>query len=261
MTETDKRLDKIQKLLAKAERTNHPEEAAAFTAKAQELMTLWAVDDAMLQAARKGAEPEKLERRFVDIDYSPYQTPHEQLLMVVCRTNDVEVVFTKVYDFARTTKSGRGYQQVSRAHLFGHTIDLDFATMLYTSLLLQAEREFRTDEVQFRMKMETSHPGHRIKWRNSFNQGFAHAVAKRLKAAKDATLRQAETIHGTGMALALIDRRTLVKASVADAFPRLRTKQANAGGVAGGQSAGVVAGNRADLGGKGVGSAPKGALR
>jgi hypothetical protein len=48
----DKMLDKVRKLLAKAERAGTEHEAEAFTAKAQELILRYAIDEAMLQ--RKG---------------------------------------------------------------------------------------------------------------------------------------------------------------------------------------------------------------
>ena len=43
----DKMLAKVQALLAKAESTPYPEEAAAFVAKAQELMTRYAIDEVL----------------------------------------------------------------------------------------------------------------------------------------------------------------------------------------------------------------------
>src|SRR5688572_5573226 len=53
MTE-DTIIDKITKLLAKAESTT-PEEAEALTAKATELMMRWSIDEAVIEARRVGA--------------------------------------------------------------------------------------------------------------------------------------------------------------------------------------------------------------
>ena len=54
----DKRLATIRSLLAKAEATDYPEEAEAFFAKASELISRWAIDEAMIWAGedRSGRE-------------------------------------------------------------------------------------------------------------------------------------------------------------------------------------------------------------
>ena len=49
-------LDKVRALLAKAESTEFPEEAEAYTAKAQELMARHRIDRAVLGATGRGSE-------------------------------------------------------------------------------------------------------------------------------------------------------------------------------------------------------------
>lgn len=261
MTTDTKVLDRIRKLLAKAESTTHAEEAAAFTAKAQELMQRHAIDEALL-ASQDGKLREEITTIVVTIDYSPYQSPKEQLLHEIATATDCRAVFTAGYDRDRKTKAG-GYQRVSRASITGYKSDLEFVELLYTSLLLQQESAFRAPDVQDRMFIETSHPGHRIKWRNSFAMSFADRIGQRMRQARAATRQQAqaEAPTGTSVALVLADRKALVDQAFNEKYPKLRTKHSSSGGYASGSAAGRAAGDRANLGGTGVGSSTKGALR
>src|SRR5215831_9905788 len=59
---------KIDAMLRKAESTNHPEEADAFIRSAQALMTKYAIDEAMLESARRAkgeGRDEIVEEEFV----------------------------------------------------------------------------------------------------------------------------------------------------------------------------------------------------
>ena len=258
MTVNEKQLDKIRKLLAKAESTTHPEEARAFTEKAQELITQWSIDEAMLAVGRNAGGGTPSTSRTI-IDYSPYQGPKEALLSVVAAANRCRVVFTKTYDRTRVTKSGR-YQQVSLATLIGFPSDLQATEVLYTSLLLQSEREFQQPSVQAAMFEETWHPGHRIRWRNAYVLGYTQQISKRLHEAKKATEQKAETAT-PGTALVLVDRGKLVDARTQEMFPRLVSNQMSAGqGGGSGRSHGAAAANRANLGQTGVAGA-RGALK
>ena len=57
MTDDDRRLSTIRALLAKAEATEYPDEAEAFFAKASELISRWAIDEAMLWAGTDCVRP------------------------------------------------------------------------------------------------------------------------------------------------------------------------------------------------------------
>src|SRR5690606_31701227 len=60
----DRRLDTIRALLAKAEATDFPEEAEAFFAKASELISRWAIDEALLWAGADASgreQPDELQ--------------------------------------------------------------------------------------------------------------------------------------------------------------------------------------------------------
>ena len=77
-------LNRIRTLLAKAEATEFAAEAETFTAKAQDLMTRHAIDEALLRAA--GDQPIEIEGVRVHI-HNPYATEKVQLLNQVARAN------------------------------------------------------------------------------------------------------------------------------------------------------------------------------
>jgi hypothetical protein len=245
MTEQERILDKVRKLLAKAEGTNNQHEAEAFTAKAQELITEWAITDAMV-AANRGAHSAKATTATIVIDYSPYQGPKEAMLDVVARANNCRVVLAATVDQER--RKGNGYQRVSEATIIGFPADLQAVEILFTSLLLQAERAFLAPDVQVAMAIETSHPGHRIRWRNAFTLGYISGVRHKLAEAKKAAETKAEA-STPGVALVLADRKGLVEQRTVELFPHLRANKMSAGQGAGTAAGhGRIAGKNADLG-------------
>ncbi len=84
-------LAKVRALLAKAESTNFEHEAAALTAKAQELMSRHAIDEAMARGASGGSRDTPLIRRLPVDD--PYAGPKSTLLAVVAAANGVRTVW------------------------------------------------------------------------------------------------------------------------------------------------------------------------
>src|SRR5262249_56557754 len=90
-------LDRVRALLAKAESTEFPEEAEAFTAKAQELMARYSIDHALL-AADTGAADQPTGIR-VGID-NPYEAAKALLLQEVAEANRCRAVWSKQLGFA-----------------------------------------------------------------------------------------------------------------------------------------------------------------
>jgi len=238
----DSRLVKIRALLATAEslaRGGNREAAASYNAKAQELMTRWAIDEALLD------QPDRTDHEIgitkVWLPYSPYQGPQETLLGVVSRVNSCKVVFYQ-------ERCGPENKRGQWAHIAGFTSDRRVVEVLYTSLLLQAAGEFAAPDIQRRMAVETSHPGHRIRWRNAFMTGYIRAVAPRLEAAFRTTVSRAET-STPGVGLVLVDRRAQVTEWSDKEFGSVRTLRSNCGqGAASASAAGRAAGARADIG-------------
>jgi Protein of unknown function (DUF2786) len=114
-------LNRVRALLAKAESTAFPAEAEAYSAKAQELIARHSIDEAL--AAGPAAEVVPFARR-VGVDH-PYENEKAALLHAVAKANHGETVWSPELGF--TT-------------VFGFDGDIDAIELLYTSLLVQANR-------------------------------------------------------------------------------------------------------------------------
>jgi hypothetical protein len=116
-----KMLARIRALLAKAESTGFPEEAEALSAKAQHLMARHSIDAALLSARAAGDGPGA---RRLGVD-RPYEGAKALLLDAVAEANRCQSVWSAEYGFATVV---------------GHAPDLEAVELLYTSLLVQADR-------------------------------------------------------------------------------------------------------------------------
>jgi hypothetical protein len=147
-----KKLATIRALLAKAEATEYAEEADAFTAKAQDLMTRYAIDEALV------AETDSdVQSRRVHID-NPYAAAKAQLLATVGRVNRVKAIWDDEHAVATVV---------------GSPVDLELAEMLFTSLLVQATRAMTEAGA-------VTNAGHRLDRRPSFRRAFLLAYADRI---------------------------------------------------------------------------------
>src|SRR5436309_5704428 len=136
MSELDQRvLDRVRKLLAKAEHAGTPVEGAqAFSAKASALMAAYAIDQALVEAGSTSPTSGPTSRpivRQIEVD-PPYAMPRAVLLDRVARAHRVRVVIGP--DSAGPT-GGSGRRQCT---LVGFPVDLEVVEVLFTSLLLQA---------------------------------------------------------------------------------------------------------------------------
>lgn len=227
-------LERVRGLLAKAESTDFADEAEALVAKAQELMTRHAIDEAWL--ARAGSARGAPGSREVPIP-DPYADAKVRLIAHIARANRARVVWQPA---------------VGRVRVFGFDADLDAVDVLFTSLLVQATRAV------------AAHGSVRDAWgrsrtrsfRRSFLHGFAQRIGERLEAAAQAQVDAAtEAAAADGQALlpVLAARDEEVAAAVAAAFPRLeRMRSSISNGT--GWRAGQAAGAAAVLGGPQVGS-------
>ena len=119
-------LNRVRALLAKAESTDFPAEAEAYSAKAQELIARHSIADAL---AAHTAEVVPYARR-IGVDH-PYESEKAGLLDAVARANRCHTVWSPELGF--TT-------------VFGFDADIDAVELLYTSLLLQGHRAMATAE-------------------------------------------------------------------------------------------------------------------
>lgn len=225
-------LSKVRKLLAKAEDPAcTAAEAAAFTAKAAELIARYGVDRALLAARDPATDP--VGDRIVDV-VAPYALDKAGLLATVA-------------DALRCRSVRRRGDGGFVLHLFGFTSDLERVELLFTSLLVQAAHGLAAAQVP---------PGeHPAAFRRSWLAGFTGAVGSRLREAESAVTRES----GPSTALVLADRSVRVDRRLAETYPRIRTAGARRL-IGGGLAQGAAAGHRANLGGTGLGSAPPDAV-
>ncbi|GAA1782030.1 DUF2786 domain-containing protein [Luedemannella flava] len=192
-------LDRVRGLLAKAESTDYPAEAEAYTAKAQELITRYSLDEALLEA-RAGDAVVPLARR-IGVDH-PYEAEKAALLDAVAAANRCYAVWSPELGFAT---------------VFGFDADIDAVEVLHTSLLVQAHHAMARSEP----------PGGKAgrarlrAYRQSFLVAFAVRIGERFAAAAGATL--AEAVRGVGTAdllPVLASRDEQVRESLRKVFPR-----------------------------------------
>ncbi len=218
-------LHKVRSLLAKAESTTFPDEAEALTAKAQQLMDRHAIDRAVLAAA--GGDESGPEGRTVVIE-APYARPKFQLLTELARANRCRAVWAK---------------HTGEATVIGFPDDQATVELLYTSLLVQATGAMLRAGVGAATRSRS--------FRHSFLVAFASRIGQRLRAASEATVREATRTHGADLLPVLRSREIAVDDLLAQSFPELRTMRVTARDPAG-YAAGHAAADRARLGGDGA---------
>jgi uncharacterized protein DUF2786 len=249
---TDTMLEKVRKLLAKAEDPAcTPHEAAALNDKAAELVAKYGIDRALLAAT--ALESDIVGDQVVAV-LAPYALDKAGLLATVANALRCRSVRRKVW-------RGQGYAY--DMHLFGFASDLERVELLYTSLLVQAAYGIAAAVVP-----EWDNPA---AFRRSWLVGFTQAVGARLRAAEQRAASEAEAserarAHGSDMApravsLVLADRDDLVKRRVDETYPRLLAAEPRRLLGSGGAN-GYAAGRRADLGGVRLGRPdPRGVTR
>jgi hypothetical protein len=251
----EKYADKIDKLLRKAESTT-PEEAEALIAAAQNLMTKYAIDEAMIEAARI-ARGEKASDAIVEEEFvmvSSFRVAFGNLCYSIIVNNNGKAVL--IQDSPRTV-DGKLYKQTYILKVTGFKSDIDRIRLLYTSLQLQAIRAERSWWKENKDRY-LHHKRQGFLDRRQFYFSFASRVGERLREGRLAGEKAAAKEHGTGMELVLLDRKALVKAAYEAAYPNLRSvKSRQASGSLDSHLAGREAGGRADVGGQKLGGSKK----
>lgn len=231
-------LEKIEALLRKAESTEFPEEAQALTAKAEALMTKWAIDAAMLRQADTTVNvAEQVTNVEIIVWSGPTLAPLAMLLYRIVDAHNAQ----SVYWDSREWNEGKGKTMKCRRYkIYGMPESVQAIQMLYASLQIQAANEYASDEVQ-----RERPPGRGPGFKNSFMTGFAVGIGLRLKES-----RQAEIQSSGSTALVLVDEAAIVKT----VFESTHTNLGRAPSLTGGQNgsgfgAGMAASERVSLGG------------
>ena len=257
-------IDKITKLLSKAERCG-PAEAEAFTAKATALMTRWAIDEAVIQA-RRGAL--NIKDEVISKSYGvrgTYWKQHRELGFSIGNAFQFKLL--------QQNWSHRGSDEHGRFTWIGFESDISKAELLYTSLLIQAQRAQRQFANEWRAQYADIMPqAEGFKARRSFLIGFASEVGYRLaEQRRQATVeaQAASDVHdaehdesSTSVALVLMSRQDRVREYYDEKYGKLKAGRGSSidMGRTGGHAAGRRAGAAANLGGTGVSTGTRGSI-
>lgn len=231
-------VDKIRKLLAKAESTTEERERDLFLAKAQELQDKYAVDITLLAAAGQIRQEAVVKLRFCEERNTPLIKAKRELVAWLCEVNRC-----------------KGIMGHRRAYIdvYGHESDAEMVRHLFGSIMLQLQTAMARDERV--LEMTDMRPQQEMKgWRVSYAHGYVRRVGSRLVQAQQAAQTNATPTAGTpGTALVLADRRQAVERHVAEQFGKLRaTRYRNeAHANPHGYQRGDLAGQQADIGGRG----------
>ena len=217
-----KMLGRIRGLLAKAESTQFPAEAEALSAKAQDLMTRYAIDSALLDAGNPRSVIDDVSSRRIMVG-NPYSKSKLLLLHSVCTANGARTVWKKKYLLAT---------------VIGLPVDLDLCELLYTSLLVQSARAL--DEVGDSSTSRTR------SFRHAFLIAYAHRIGERLQDARKRATAAATQHHGSGLVPILAKRSDAVDRVYAARYPSTKTVTFGSNNAQG-WIAGRAAAERADL--------------
>lgn len=248
----EKLLNRVRALLAKADSTEYPAEAEAFTAKAHALMAQYGIEQAQLAATGKIKDEIRVMRINMIGTYTDAKTRLLSAISLACRCRTVR------WSSARSSA-------VSYVDVIGHNTDLQRVELLYTSLLLQATGQLSRQRPPTNVfgELLVSVPTFRRSWYTGFTNEV-RARLERIEAQAAAAAQAAATTTDTGgksTELVLVDRKTAVNLAYNELFgdlPKTKSRQtldANA------YYAGKEAGRRADIGQSRVGGNRQAAIR
>jgi hypothetical protein len=192
-------LGRIRGLLAKAERTEFPDEAEALTAKAQELMTRHAIDVAVLDAEHGTPASGQVRARRVHVD-NPYPEPKVRLLDAIATANGARAIWL---------------ERLGMVTVVGLPVDLDAIELLFTSLLVQATRAMTAAGRAGRERARSS------SFRRAFLTSYAVRIGERLEKARGAAAEEATASRGTDLVPVLRARSEAVDDAFAAMFPEV----------------------------------------
>jgi hypothetical protein len=192
-------LDRVRALLAKAESTEYPREAEALTAKAQQLIALHSIDEALLAGGPGGDAPQAIR---IGVD-APYEEAKAGLLAAVAAANRSRAVWSR---------------ELGHSTVVGFPADLEAVELLYTSLLVQSATALAHADGERSAKR-----GARTRsFRQSFLAAYAARIAERLTKAAETTTQEVAEEEGDLLPV-LAARGEEVERSTERLFPSTTT--------------------------------------
>jgi hypothetical protein len=205
----EKMLAKVRGLLAKAESTEFPDEAEALSAKAQELMSRYALHQAVLDHDRGRVPIAEGRRIWLD---APYASAKAHLVDAVAVANRCRAVWSESLGFVT---------------VIGTESDLGLVELLTTSLLLQASRAMLVAGRQ----VSRSGSSRTRSFRQSFLVAYASRIRERLAEAGRAGA--AEMQRDERLLPVLAARSRVVEDLTAQLFPSVVARSASVSNGAG----------------------------
>jgi hypothetical protein len=196
MTEQEKYAEKIAKLLALAESTTNPGEAEVFTAKAQELMTQYAISEAMVREREGKPREEIIEGHII---YSgTYAKAYAEIGIAIARQNNCKPLIGETYvkQALKTDSNRTRMVKGSDLHVIGFESDVARVKLLDSSLHIQCSIAL-TNWVKEGHLEGLWDANEKTRARREFIYGFASGVREKLREARikgqqEATAEEAE---------------------------------------------------------------------
>jgi hypothetical protein len=234
---SEKKIDLIAQLLAKAESTT-PEEAEALTAAASKMMQKYMIDQATIDArrAKSGQASEKIIEKRLD-----FTGAYRGEMLNLC-SNVVRGLGT-----LRALQYTGGKGKVFSFYLIGFESDVEQAEILINSLQLQAAVAVRAFWKEHKDEYSYQNSYEQEKARRSFVHGFGTGAGRRLFEQHKEVVTEAKA----GTELVLVSR----KAKVDEHVDQMATRKGRARTATGGDRAageGYRAGQNANTGAKSV---------
>jgi hypothetical protein len=164
-----KQLARVRALLVKAESTEYDEEAEALSAKAQELISRYALQRMLNRAGQEGhAGPVTARRLWID---QPYVSAKSMLVHAVAEANRCQSVLSESLGFCT---------------LIGEPADLEAVELLVTSLLVQANAAM----LRYGQQADRRGTSRTRSFRRSFLIAYASRIGERLMASTEEATAQ-----------------------------------------------------------------------
>lgn len=189
--------EKIAKLLAMAEGTNNPHEAEVFMAKAEQLMLAYGIERATLEAKQPGG------RKTINIETKRIYIKNGHGYAAAM----LEIGFQIADSFSVRALQSTHSDGSRTLWLIGHSNDVDDATQLFNSLMVQSRQQaiywWRT-EGKVNNPYATDNDAYLA--RREFIYAFGRGAGSRLRETRNRAVVDA----GAGTELVLVDRKKAV---------------------------------------------------